>query len=58
MMRAASPEQVALCIQSYSSTSVDDIRDVFRLSSRDRRAPSLAPDHIGEAAAFVVPKAR
>jgi len=25
MMRAASPEQVALCIQSYSSTSTDDI---------------------------------
>ena len=58
MMRAASPEQVALCIQSYSSTSVDDIRDVFRLSARDRRAPSLAPDHIDDAAEFVVPRTR
>ena len=58
MMRAASPEQVALCIQSYSSTSVDDIRDVFRLSSRDRRSPSLAPDHIADASAFEAPKAR
>lgn len=58
MMRTASPAQVALCIQSYSSTSIDDIRDVFRLSSRDRRSPSLAPDHIGDAAAFETPKAR
>jgi hypothetical protein len=58
MMRAASPEQVALCIQSYSSTSVDDIREVFRLSSRDRRSPSLAPDHIGDAPAFETPKTR
>ncbi|QQO13648.1 hypothetical protein JJB99_30320 [Bradyrhizobium diazoefficiens] len=56
MMRAASPEQVALCIQSYSSTSIDDIRDVFRLSSRDRRGPSLSPDHMGDAAEFEVPK--
>lgn len=58
MMRTATPEQVALCIQSYSSTSIDDIRDVFRLSSRDRRSPSLAPDHIGDTAAFETPKAR
>lgn len=58
MMRAAAPEQVALCIQSYSSTSVDDIRDVFRLSSRDRRSPGLAPDHIADASAFEAPKAR
>ncbi|WP_407117127.1 DUF6492 family protein [Bradyrhizobium sp. LMG 9283] len=58
MMRMASPEQVALGIQSYSSTSIDDIRDVFRLSSRDRRSPSLAPDHIGDAAAFEAPKTR
>ena len=55
MMRAASPEQVALCIQSYSSTSVDDIRDVFRLSSRDRRSPSLSPEDIGDAVEFEVP---
>lgn len=48
MMRAASPDQVALCIQSYSSTSIDDIRDVFRLHSRDRRGPSLSPDHPAE----------
>lgn len=58
MMRTATPEQVALCIQSYSSTAIDDIRDVFRLSSRDRRSPSLAPDHIGDTAAFETPKAR
>ena len=58
MMRTASPEQVALCIQSYSSTSIADIRDVFRLSSRERRAPSLAPDHIGNVAAFETPKTR
>ncbi|MCA1470624.1 hypothetical protein I6F09_22275 [Bradyrhizobium sp. IC3195] len=58
MMRTASPEQVALCIQSYSSTSIADIRDVFRLSSRERRAPSLAPDHIGDVAAFEMPKTR
>ena len=58
MMRTASPEQVALCIQSYSSTSIDDIRDVFRLSSRDRRSPSLSPDHMEDAAEFEVPKAR
>jgi hypothetical protein len=58
MMHAASPEQVALCIQSYSSTSIDDIRDVFRLNSRDRRAPGLSPDHIGDAAEFEAPKAR
>ncbi|WP_061027771.1 DUF6492 family protein [Bradyrhizobium sp. CCH5-F6] len=57
MMRTASPEQVALCIQSYSSTSIDDIRDVFRLSSRDRRSPSLSPDHMEDAAEFEV-KAR
>jgi hypothetical protein len=56
LMGAASPEQVALCIQSYSSTSIDDIRDVFRLNSRDRRAPSLSPDHIGDAAGFETPK--
>lgn len=56
MTRAASAEQVALCIQSYSSTSIDDIRDVFRLSSRDRRGPSLSPDHIGDAAEFELPK--
>jgi hypothetical protein len=55
MMRAASPEQVALCIQSYSSTSIDDIRDVFRLNSRDRRGPSLSPDHMGDAVEFEVP---
>ena len=55
MMRAASPEQVALCIQSYSSTSIDDIRDVFRLSSRDRRSPSLSPEDMGDAAEFEVP---
>ena len=58
MMRTAAPEQVALCIQSYSSTSIDDIRDVFRLSSRERRAPSLAPDHIGDVATFETPKTR
>lgn len=29
MMHAASPEQVALCIQSYSSTSIRDIRGVL-----------------------------
>ena len=58
MLRAAPPEQVARCIQSYSSTSVDDIRDVFRLSSRDRRAPSLAPDHMDEVTELVVPKTR
>ncbi|MEW6151602.1 MAG: DUF6492 family protein [Bradyrhizobium sp.] len=58
MMHAASPEQVALCIQSYSSTSVEDIRDVFRLSSRDRRSPGLAPDHVGDAPAFETPKMR
>jgi hypothetical protein len=55
MMRAASPEQVALCIQSYSSTSVDDIRDVFRLSSCDRRSPSLSPEDMGDAVEFEVP---
>jgi hypothetical protein len=54
MMRAASLEQVALCIQSYSSTSIDDIRDVFRLRSR---APSLAPvDHVGDNVALEAPK--
>lgn len=58
MMRAASPEQVALCIQSYSSTSIDDIREVFRLSSRDHCGPSLSPDHMGDAAEYEVPKAR
>jgi hypothetical protein len=58
MIAAASPEQVALCIQSYSSTSVDDIRDVFRLSSRDRRSPSLSPDYMGDASAFETPKTR
>jgi hypothetical protein len=58
LMSTASPEQVALCIQSYSSTSIDDIRDVFRLSSRDRRGPSLSPDHMGDAAAFEAPKTR
>ncbi|WGD50776.1 DUF6492 family protein [Bradyrhizobium sp. CB1650] len=58
MMRAASPEQAALCIQSYSSTPVDEIRDVFRLHSRDRRGPSLSPDHMGDAAEFETPKAR
>ena len=57
-MRAALPGQVALCIQSYSSTSIDDIRDVFRLSSRDRRSPSLSPDHMGDAPAFETPKTR
>lgn len=58
LMSAASPEQVALCIQSYSSTSIDDIRDVFRLSSRDRRGPSLSPDLIGDTTAFETPKTR
>jgi hypothetical protein len=29
MMHAAAPEQVALCIQSYSSTSIGDIRGVL-----------------------------
>jgi hypothetical protein len=58
MMGAASPEQVALCIQSYSSTSIDDIRDVFRLSSRDRRGPSLSPDHLGDTTEFETPKTR
>jgi hypothetical protein len=58
MMGAASPGQVALCIQSYSSTSIDDIRDVFRLNSRDRRGPSLSPDHVGDAAEFETPKTR
>jgi hypothetical protein len=29
MMQAASPEQVALCIQSYSGTSIGDIRGVL-----------------------------
>jgi hypothetical protein len=57
-MGAAAPEQVALCIQSYSSTSIDDIRNVFRLNSLDRRAPTLSPDHIGDAAEFERPKAR
>ncbi|OAF15571.1 hypothetical protein AYJ54_40135 [Bradyrhizobium centrolobii] len=57
MMRAASPEQVALCIQSYSSTSIDDIRDVFRLHSRDRRGPSLSPDDMQDTAEFETPKA-
>ena len=58
LIAAASPEQVALCIQSYSSTSIDDIRDVFRLSSRDRRGPSLSPDHMGDKTEFEVPKTR
>jgi len=58
MMDAASPEQVALCIQSYSSTSIDDIRDVFRLNSRDRRGPSLSPDHVGDMTTFATPKTR
>ncbi|MGY8682852.1 DUF6492 family protein [Bradyrhizobium sp. UFLA05-153] len=54
MMGAASPRQVALCIQSYSSTSIEDIRDVFRLRSR---APSLAPgDHVGDGAGIEAPK--
>ena len=53
-MHAAAPEQVALCIQSYSSTSIDDIRDVFRLSSRDLRGPSLSPDHVDDEAGFEV----
>ncbi|MGY4430582.1 hypothetical protein ACVWWO_003059 [Bradyrhizobium sp. F1.13.1] len=57
-MRAASPDQVALCIQSYSSTSIDDIRDVFRLSSRDRRGPSLSPEDMGDAVQFEAPKTR
>ena len=56
MMAAASPDQVALCIQSYSSTSIDDIRDVFRLNSRDRRGPTLSPDYIGDMTAFETPK--
>ncbi len=56
MIRAARPDQVALCIQSYSSTSVDDIRDVLKLRSS---APSLAPvDPAGEAAVLETPKAR
>lgn len=58
MMRAASPEQAALCIQSYSSTPVDEIREVFRLHSRDRRSPSLSPDHMEDMAEFEKPKAR
>ncbi|MFT4115511.1 DUF6492 family protein [Bradyrhizobium sp.] len=58
MMRAASPQQVALCIQSYSSTSIDDIRDVFRLRSHERRAPSLSPEQIGDASEFEAPKTR
>jgi hypothetical protein len=32
MMRAASPEQSALCIQSYSETSVRDIRDALEFA--------------------------
>ncbi|BCA05870.1 hypothetical protein ACVIWV_001416 [Bradyrhizobium diazoefficiens] len=47
MMKAASPDQAALCIQSYSSTSIDY---VFRLHSRDRGAPNLAPDQLENAA--------
>lgn len=47
MMRAASPDQAALCIQSYSSTSIEDIREVFRLSAKGRHAPPLVPDQIG-----------
>jgi hypothetical protein len=58
LIAAASPEQVALCIQSYSSTSIDDIRDVFRLNSRDRRSPSLSPDHLGDTTEFETPKTR
>jgi hypothetical protein len=57
MMESALPGQVALCIQSYSSTSIGDISDVFRLHSRDRRGPSLSPDHPADAAGFEV-KAR
>ena len=56
MMAAASPDQVALCIQSYSSTSIDAIRDVFRLKSRDRRGPTLSHDYIGDMTAFETPK--
>jgi hypothetical protein len=58
MMRAATPAQSALCIQSYSSTSIDDIRDVFRLRSCDRRGPSLSPDQPEDASEFEAPKAR
>jgi hypothetical protein len=55
MMRAASPRQVALCIQSYSSTSFHDIRDVFH---RHSRGPALAPvDHVAGAAVPEIPKA-
>lgn len=54
MMRAARSDQAALCIQSYSSTSIEDIREVFRLHSRDRRGPSLSPDHPAEPADFDV----
>jgi hypothetical protein len=54
MMRAASPRQVALCIQSYSSTSIEDIRDVCRLHSR---TASLAPgDHVVDGARIEAPK--
>jgi hypothetical protein len=58
LMRAATPAQAALCIQSYSSTSIDDIRDVFRLRSHDRRGPSLSPDQLEGAGEFESPKAR
>jgi hypothetical protein len=58
MMAAASPEQVALCIQSYSSTSIDDIRDVFHLNSRDQRGPTLSPEHMGDTTSFEAPTAR
>ncbi|MDF0581267.1 DUF6492 family protein [Bradyrhizobium yuanmingense] len=44
MMRTASPAQSALCIQSYSSTSIEDIREVLRLSERSGFTPSLVPD--------------
>lgn len=46
MIRAASPDQAALCIQSYSLTPIEDIREVFRLSANSRLAPTIVPDHM------------
>jgi hypothetical protein len=45
MMARASPHQAALCIQSYSSTPVNEIREVFLLANGGC-APTLVPDQI------------
>lgn len=61
MMRAARPQQAALCIQSYSSTSIEDIRDVLKLRAHDRvtASPSLSPlDQAGDPSALEAPRAR